>query len=124
MLPQEIGDQYQLCMVRRMTARLSLGERQVCGNVFGLWWSRVLLARMSSAARLSLQVGRSLRTIIGIRLRARRFDCSFVLTVPMQTLVGKVVEVVERESGSAKRFQAAGVFSALSHAAAAMTPGR
>jgi hypothetical protein len=30
-----------------------------------------------------------LRTIIGIRLRARRCDCSFVLTVPVQTLVGK-----------------------------------
>jgi hypothetical protein len=83
----------------------------------------MLLARMSSAACLSLQVGRSLKTIIGIRLRTRRFDCSFVLTVPMQTSVGKVV-VVERESGSAKRFQAAGVFSALSHAAATICPGR
>ena len=55
----------------------------------------MLLARMSSAACLSLQVRRSLKTIIGIRLRTRRFDCSFVLTVPVQTLVGKVV-VVER----------------------------
>jgi hypothetical protein len=45
----------------------------------------VLLARMSSAAYLSLQVGRSLKTIIGIRLQTRRCDCSFVLTVPVQT---------------------------------------
>ncbi len=78
---------------------------------------------MSSAACLSLQVGRSLKTIISIRLQTRRFDCSFVLAVPVQTLVGKVV-VVERESGSAERFQAAGVFSALSHAAAMLTAGR
>jgi hypothetical protein len=40
----------------------------------------------------------------------------------VQTLVGKVV-VVERESGSAERFQAAGVFSALSHAAAMLAEG-
>ena len=72
---------------------------------------------MSSAAYLSLQVGRSLKTLIWSKFQIRRFDCSFVLTVPMQTLVGKVV-VVERESGGAERFQAAGVFSALSHAAA------
>ena len=52
----------------------------------------------------------------------RRCDCSFVLAVPVQTLVGKVV-VVERESGSAERFQAAGVFSALSHVAVALTAG-
>jgi len=45
----------------------------------------VLLARMSSAAHLSLKVGRSLWTIIRIRFQIRRFDCSFVLTVPMQT---------------------------------------
>jgi hypothetical protein len=46
------------------------------------------LAMMSSAACLSLQVGRSLETIIGIRLKARRCDCSFVLAVPVQTSVG------------------------------------
>ena len=53
---------------------------------------------MSSAACLSLQVGRSLKTIIGIRLlQTRRFDCSFVRTVPVQTSVGKIkVVVVER----------------------------
>ena len=57
----------------------------------------MLLARMSSAAYLSLQVGRSLKTIIGIRLQTRRCDCSFVLTVPVQTSVGKIkVVVVER----------------------------
>jgi len=41
----------------------------------------------------------------------------------METLVGKVV-VVERESGSAERLQAAGFFFALSHAAATISPGR
>jgi hypothetical protein len=42
--------------------------------------------------------------------------------LPVQTLVGKAV-VVERESGSAERFQAGGVFSALSHAAAMLAVG-
>jgi hypothetical protein len=45
---------------------------------------------MSSAACLSLQVGRSLETIIGIRLKARRCDCSFVFAVPVQTSVGEL----------------------------------
>ena len=52
-----------------------------------------LLAMMSSAACLSLQVGRSLKTIIGIRLKARRCDCSFVVAVPVQTSVGKFKSV-------------------------------
>ncbi len=82
----------------------------------------MLLARMSSASYLSLQAGRSLQTLIRSRFQIRRFDCSFVLTVPMQTLVGKVV-VVERESGSAERSQDAGVFSVLSHAAVALAAG-
>ena len=51
----------------------------------------MLLARMSSAAYLSLQVGRSLKTLIRSRFQIRRCDCSFVLTVPLQTLVGKLV---------------------------------
>ena len=50
-------------------------------------WRSSLLAMMSSAACLSLQVGRSLKTIIGIRLKARRCDCSFVVAVPVQTSV-------------------------------------
>ncbi len=45
---------------------------------------------MSSAACLSLQVGRSLETIIGIRLKARRCDCSFVVAIPVQTSMGKL----------------------------------
>jgi hypothetical protein len=68
-------------------------DRQVCGNVFGLWVEISLLAMMSSAACLSLQVGRSLKTIIGIRLKARRCDCSFVVAVPVQTSVGKFKSV-------------------------------
>ncbi len=67
----------------------ALNDRQVCGNVFGLWVEISLLAMMSSAACLSLQVGRSLETIFGIRLKARRCDCSFVFAVPVQTSVGK-----------------------------------
>ena len=66
------------------------GDRQVCGNVFGLWVEISLPAMMSSAACLSLQVGRSLETIIGIRLKARRCDCSFVFAVPVQTSVGEL----------------------------------
>ena len=53
-------------------------------------WRSFLLAMMSPAAYLSLQVGRSLETIIGIRLKARRCDCSLVLVVPVQTSVGKL----------------------------------
>jgi len=56
-------------------------------------WRTSLLAIMSSAACLSLQVGRSLKTIIGIRLKARRCDCSFVVAVPVQTSVGKFKSV-------------------------------
>jgi hypothetical protein len=56
-------------------------------------WRSSLLAMMSSAACLSLQVGRSLKTIIGIRLKARRCDCSFVVAVPVQTSVGKFKSV-------------------------------
>ena len=56
-------------------------------------WRSSLLAMMSSAACLSLQVGRSLETIFGIRLKARRCDCSFVLAVPVQTSVGKLQTV-------------------------------
>ncbi len=48
-----------------------------------------LLAMMSSAACLSLQVGRSLETIGGIRLKARRCDRSFVLAgVPVADFGG------------------------------------
>jgi hypothetical protein len=49
---------------------------------------------MSSAACLSLQVDRSFKTMIGIRLQMRRCDCSFVLAVPTQTSVGKIKVVV------------------------------
>jgi hypothetical protein len=56
-------------------------------------WRMCLLAMMSSAACLSLQVGRSLKTIIGIRLKARRCDRSFVFAVPVQTSVGKFKSV-------------------------------
>ena len=56
-------------------------------------WRTSLLAMMSSAACLSLQVGRSLETIIRIRLKARRCDCSFVVAVPVQTSVGKLKSV-------------------------------
>ncbi len=45
---------------------------------------------MSSAACLSLQVDRLLETIIGIRLKARRCDYSFVVAVPVQTSVGEL----------------------------------
>jgi hypothetical protein len=34
-----------------------------------------------------------LETIFGIRLKARRCDCSFVLAVPVQTSVGKLQTV-------------------------------
>jgi hypothetical protein len=68
---------------------------------------------MSSAACLSLQVGRSLKTIIGIRLEARRCDCSFVVAVPVQTSVGKLQS---RRCGAVR-------VEALDHTAVPLTIG-
>ena len=77
-------------MVRRRTARGKLGAIDKSAAMYSAFeWRTSLLAMMSSAACLSLQVGRSLETIIRIRLKARRFDCSFVFAVPVQTSVGK-----------------------------------
>lgn len=104
MVISKVTDCFRLCMVRRVTARVNLVERQVCGNVFGLLEPHSP-GQDGSAACLSLQIGRPLKTIIGSRLRARRCDCSFVITVLVQTLVGKVVAV-------------------LSHAAVMLTAGR
>ena len=51
-------------------------------------WRLVLLAMMSCARVCpSKSVGR-LKTIFRIRLRTRRYDCSFVLAAPRQTSVG------------------------------------
>ena len=69
-------------MVRRATARGKRGREDKSAAMYSAFeWRSSLLAMMSSAACLSLQVGRSLETIIGIRLKARRCDCSFVLAV-------------------------------------------
>ena len=57
--------------VRRVTARFVRREDKSAAMYSAFLWRRVLLARMSSAACLSLQVGRSLKTIIGIRLQTR-----------------------------------------------------
>jgi hypothetical protein len=85
---------YQLCMVRRRTARESFRAIDKSAAMYSAFeWRLSLLAMMSSAACLSLQVGRSLKTIIGIRLKARRFDCSFVFAVPVLTSVGKFKSV-------------------------------
>jgi hypothetical protein len=60
----------------------SYGARDKSAAMYSAFrWRTSLLAMMSSAACLSLQVGRSLKTIIGIRLKARRCDCSFVFAV-------------------------------------------
>jgi len=77
-------------MVRRRTAREKVWAIDKSAAMYSAFeWRTSLLATMSSAACLFLQVGRSLETIIGIRLKARRCDCSFVFTVPVQTSVGK-----------------------------------
>jgi len=82
---------YRECMVRRRTARAKLRARDKSAAMYSAFeWRLSLLAMMSSAACLSLQVGRSLKTILGIRLKARRCDCSFVVAVPVQTSVGKL----------------------------------
>jgi hypothetical protein len=84
-------------MVRRETARGKRGREDKSAAMYSAFeWRSSLLAMMSSAACLSLQVGRSFETIIGIRLKARRCDCSFVFAVPVQTSVVsfKSVDVV------------------------------
>ena len=78
-------------MVRRRTAREEFQAIDKSAAMYSAFeWRTSLLAMMSSAACLSLQVGRSLETIIGIRLKARRCDCSFVFAVPVQTSVGEL----------------------------------
>ena len=53
-------DRYRLCMVRRRTARGKLGAIDKSAAMYSAFcWRLSLLAMMSSAACLSLQVGRS-----------------------------------------------------------------
>ena len=62
-------------------------------SAFG--WRSALLAMMSCARVCpSKSVGCSFETILGTRLRTRRFDCSFVLAAPVQTSVGKAQAAV------------------------------
>jgi hypothetical protein len=80
-----------ICMVRRTTAREKLrSDRQVCGNVFGLWLENVSPGH-DELRCVPVLTSRSVvgETIISIRLKARRCDYSFVFAVPVQTSVGK-----------------------------------
>jgi hypothetical protein len=70
-------------------------------------------------------VGRYFETNIGIRLQARRCDCSFVLAAPVQTSVGKFNPSSScGKVGARQRFQAAGVFSARTYTGIAFAVGR
>ena len=53
-------------------------------------WRLVLLAMMSCARVCPSKSVNRLKTIFGISLRTRRYDCSFVLAAPVQTSVGKL----------------------------------
>ena len=82
-------------MVRRTTAREKVwARRQVCGNVFGLR-VEIISPGYDEFRCVPVLTSRSVvgETIIGIRLKARRCDCSFVFAVPVQTSVGKFKSV-------------------------------
>jgi hypothetical protein len=53
-------------------------------------WRFRLLALMRYAACLSLETPRPHRAHSANRFQARRFDCSFIFTRPLQTLVGEL----------------------------------
>jgi hypothetical protein len=69
-------------------------RREVCANVYGLWVETSSPGQDELRACLSFKVGRSLKTFFGPRLQTRRYDCSFVLATPVQTLVGNFKAVV------------------------------
>ena len=54
-------------------------------------WRFVLLALMRYAACLSFETPRSFKIRSANTFQARRCDCSFIFTRPVQTLVGKLV---------------------------------
>jgi hypothetical protein len=90
----------------------SWSKRLVCANVFGLWLEISSPGHDEMRTCLSLLARRSWETILVSRLMTRRYDCSFVLAA-LCRLRGRAFIVVVRESWSAQRFQAEGVFSAL-----------
>ncbi len=56
-------------------------------------WRLILLARMRCARVGPYKSHGRWKTIIGIRLRTRRCDCSFVLAAPVQTSVGELINL-------------------------------
>jgi len=75
-------------------------RRRVCANVFGFQWRSALLARMSCArVRPYKSVGCFFETISRIRLRTRRYDCSFVLATPCRP---RWVKIASRRSSAGK----------------------
>ena len=64
--------------------------KQVCVNVSGLCVETGLLAMMRYAAYPSLKPLGRVRANSANRLQARRFDCSFIFTDPIQTSVGEL----------------------------------
>ena len=83
-------DEYRDGMVRRATARVSLGEMTSLRKRIRPSGRDRSPGQDEMCACLSLQVARSLTTNLGVRLRTRRCDCSFVLAAPTQTSVGKL----------------------------------
>jgi hypothetical protein len=73
-------------MLRRLTAREKLiDEKLVCANVFGLLME-VQSPGHDELCRVPVLISRSvIKDHFRRRFQARRCDCSFVLTVPMQT---------------------------------------
>lgn len=79
------------CMVRRLNAREKFSERKSASMYPAFGWRFVLLALMRYAACLSLETPRPFEAQLENRFQARRCDCSFIFTRPVQTLGGELV---------------------------------
>src|SRR3984893_16849155 len=77
-------------MVRRTTARGKFGREDKSAQMYSAFGWRSALLAMMSCARVcpSKSVGCSFETILVIRLRTRRCDCSFVLAGPTNDFLG------------------------------------
>jgi len=79
------------CMVRRLTAREKLVDEEKSASMYpACCVERCLLAMMRYAAYLSFEIPRLYKGPFGKQVSGTPFDCSFILTYPVQTSVGKL----------------------------------
>jgi hypothetical protein len=84
-------------MVRRTTASdKRSGDRQVCANVFGLWWRAESPGHDELRCVVFLINGTVIEDHFRERLRARRWELFVHLSYPVQTLVEVLAVAVVR----------------------------